>query len=136
MNTSDKKAKMADPLAAAHAGGRIVLSAEELFALSVQLARRIENDPATLRALAEARTPMASRHTGSHAARANAESKSALRSPQSDPKLPTTPKADWPPPEAAPCGAPKRSSRGLKSRGLRRTAGSGRSLAGILCSTS
>jgi hypothetical protein len=54
MNTSDKKAKMADPLAAAHAGGRIVLSAEELFALSVQLARRIENDPATLRALAEA----------------------------------------------------------------------------------
>jgi hypothetical protein len=119
MNTSDKKAKMADPLAAAHAGGRIVLSAEELFALSVQLARR-----------------MASRHTGSHAARANAESKSALRSPQSDPKLPTTPKADWPPPEAAPCGAPKRSSRGLKSRGLRRTAGSGRSLAGILCSTS
>jgi hypothetical protein len=55
MPTSEKNANVTAFLPAeVTVPKRIVLSAEQLFALSAQLARRLSNDPETLKALAEA----------------------------------------------------------------------------------
>jgi hypothetical protein len=59
MTASTKNPKKAEILTPeVHIPGRVVLSPEELFALSAQLARRmarrISNDPEALKALAEA----------------------------------------------------------------------------------